>query len=105
MTDSEIPARIVREKHTISLMIAMWCRAKHGDRSGVLCDECTALELYAHARLDRCRYGARKSSCRKCPTHCYRPEMREAVRQVMRYAGSRMMLHHPIAALRHLFNI
>ena len=32
-----------------------------------------------------------------------KPEMREKIRQVMRYSGPRMIFHHPIAALRHLY--
>ena len=27
---------------------------------------------------------------------------RERIRAIMRYAGPRMMLHHPVAAVRHL---
>ena len=38
----------------------------------------------------------------KCPVHCYEAAMRERVRQVMRYAGPRMLLRHPILALLHL---
>lgn len=31
--------------------------------------------------------------------------MRERVKQVMRYAGPRMMLKHPLLALQHLFDL
>ena len=34
--------------------------------------------------------------------HCYKPEMRERIRQVMRYSGPRMITKHPVAAIRHL---
>ena len=34
--------------------------------------------------------------------HCYQPEMREKIRQVMRFAGSRMLLYHPALALWHV---
>jgi hypothetical protein len=30
--------------------------------------------------------------------------MREKVKEVMRYSGPRMLLHHPILALRHVFD-
>ena len=36
--------------------------------------------------------------------HCYKPDMRQKVRQVMRYAGPRMMLRHPILAVRHMLD-
>lgn len=46
-------------------------------------------------------YG--KNTCRLCPIHCYKPAMKERMREVMRYAGPRMLLYHPAAALRHLW--
>ena len=61
------------------------------------------LEVYAYKRLDMCRFGNNKPNCKRCPIHCYKPEMREKIRQVMRYSGPRMIFHHPIAALRHLY--
>ena len=67
-----------------------------------LCPECAALLDYALLRLDSCRFGNDKPSCRKCPVHCYRADMRERIRTVMRWAGPRMIFHHPMAATRHL---
>ena len=46
--------------------------------------------------------GQKKPTCKKCPIHCYKPDMKEKMREAMRYAGPRMMWHHPIAAIRHL---
>ena len=67
-----------------------------------LCPECAALLDYALRRLDSCRFGNDKPSCRKCPVHCYRADMRERIRTVMRWAGPRMIFRHPMAATRHL---
>jgi len=36
--------------------------------------------------------------------HCYKPEMRERIRGVMRFAGPRMALRHPLLAVRHLLD-
>ena len=58
---------------------------------------------YARIRLSRCPFGENKSTCRQCSIHCYKPEMKERMREVMRYAGPRMLLYHPVAALRHLW--
>lgn len=57
---------------------------------------------YAINRLDRCRFGPHKPTCRKCPVHCYNKDMRERIRSVMRWAGSRMMVYHPVAAVIYL---
>jgi hypothetical protein len=99
MTESH--PRISREKKTIKTMIEIYCK-KHHNRAGELCEECFELLDYALKRLDKCKYQKNKPTCAKCPIHCYKPEMRERIRQVMRYSGPRMILVHPILALRHI---
>ncbi len=94
-------SRIAREKRTVERMIRLYCRK--GEGNAALCPECRRLLEYARARLDCCPFGERKTSCRRCPVHCYRPRMRERMRRVMRYAGPRMLWYHPLDALRHLF--
>lgn len=95
------PKRIAREKQVVEQMIGIYCSAHHQPQDQ-FCPQCQTLLEYAHRRLSACRFGAQKLSCKKCPVHCYKPAMREQIRQVMRYAGPRMLLHHPLSALRHL---
>lgn len=95
--------RIAREKRTVELMIRLYCRKK--EKNGILCSGCEELLQYAHARLDRCPFGEKKSSCKKCTVHCYKPAMREQMKQVMRFSGPRMLLYAPCEAIRHLLNI
>jgi len=97
------PGRLAREKRTLRAMVQVYCRAHHATK-GSLCSECQLLCDYALARLDRCPYGAEKTTCVNCPTHCYKPAMREQVKAVMRYAGPRMLFHHPILALLHMLD-
>lgn len=85
-------------------MIQIYCRRHHDPGKGELCPECQHLLDYAISRIDRCPQGNAKSSCRKCPIHCYRPEQRARIRKIMRYVGPRMLYIHPIAAIRHLLN-
>ncbi len=87
-------------------MIAIYCQGHHGARHGArgLCGECAALEAYASERLDRCVYGPEKPTCVNCPIHCYKREKRDAVREVMRYAGPRMLRRHPVLAVMHLID-
>ncbi len=82
-------------------MVGIYCHNRHGTR-GELCGECRQLLDYAHARLDRCPFQEDKTTCANCPVHCYKPEMRERVRSVMRYAGPRMLYRHPFLAVLHL---
>lgn len=81
-------------------MIDIYCRAHHA-AGATPCDECGRLLEYAFCRLDRCPFGADKTPCARCPVHCYSPAMRERIKEVMRYAGPRMLYRHPILALLH----
>jgi hypothetical protein len=93
-------SRLSREKRTIRAMIRLYCKGHHPE--GPICAECDELLSYALCRLDRCPFGADKTDCAHCPIHCYKPAMRAKVREVMRYAGPRMLLRHPILAAWHL---
>ncbi len=84
-------------------MIGIYCQEHHGTHDG-LCETCQDLHTYAMQRIDKCPFGVDKPTCAKCPIHCYKPEMRERVRQVMRYAGPRMLLRHPILTVGHYWD-
>lgn len=92
--------RIRQEQEIVEQMIRLYCRQKEGHTK--LCPDCKELLQYAHARLSRCPFGEKKTTCRLCAVHCYKPDMRKKMQEVMRFAGPRMMLYHPIAAIRHL---
>ena len=55
-------------------------------------------------RLEKCPYGETKPTCANCPIHCYQPHRREQIKKVMAYAGPRMLLTHPILAIRHMLD-
>ena len=95
--------RLIREEKTIRAMISLYCREKHNTAQG-LCPECQALADYAQLRLQKCPYQQMKTACAQCPTHCYKVDMRAYVREVMRFAGPRMLLRHPVLALAHLLD-
>ena len=92
--------RIESEKKTVGMMVRLYCRRYEGNKE--LCQYCSQLLIYAETRLDKCKFGNEKPTCKKCPIHCYKPDMREKMRAVMRWAGPRMVLYHPIEAIRHL---
>ena len=75
------------------------------EKNTVLCADCEELLHNAHARLDHCPFGEKKSACKECTVHCYKPVMRERMRQVMRFSGPRMLLYAPWQAIRHLLNL
>ena len=90
-----------REKQIVSEMIRLYCRKRHGTRTG-LCPECAELDAYARTHSDRCPFMETKTFCSNCKVHCYKPEMREKIREVMRFSGPRMLFHHPVMAVRHV---
>ena len=90
-----------REKQIVSQMIALYCKKKHGAKGG-FCSDCAALDAYAKQRSDKCPFMETKTFCSNCKVHCYKPEMRERIRDVMRFSGPRMLLHHPVTAVRHV---
>ncbi len=92
--------RFFRERKTVRAMMDLYCADHHG--AGALCRECAELAAYADRRLDLCPYGPDKPTCTNCPIHCYRPQPRERMREVMRYAGPRMLRKHPYLAVMHL---
>src|SRR5690348_4336483 len=93
--------RLAREWKTATAMIHIYCRDQHG---GALCRDCKDLSCHVSLRLDHCRFGEEKPTCAKCPVHCYQRDRREQIKQVMRYAGPRMMWEHPWLSLCHLFD-
>ena len=96
---TEFQGRLARERELVQAMIAVHCRDAHGERE--LCAECAELAAYADQRLTRCPFGAEKPTCAKCTVHCYRAEMRERVRVVMRSSGPKMLWRHPWLAFLH----
>ena len=104
--EGEDPWRVTRmsmdrEQRTIRAMVEIYCHAHHAEKKE-LCEHCQDLYEYAQARLGKCPFGPDKPVCAKCPIHCYHPERREQIREVMRFSGPRMALKHPGLAVAHL---
>ncbi len=92
--------RMMRERKTISLMIKMYCQSEH--HQGSVCEECLELEKYAHFRLSKCPFQEKKPACQNCKIHCYKPDMKQQVKQVMRKSGPKMIWKNPYFAIMHL---
>ncbi|KGI61289.1 MULTISPECIES: nitrous oxide-stimulated promoter family protein [unclassified Prevotella] len=95
--------QIEQDKQTIRLMIELYCR--HHLHQDAPSREYVELINYACRRIDHCPFGVDKHACKDCPVHCYTPQMREKIRQVMRWSGPRMLFYSPRATLRHLQQI
>jgi hypothetical protein len=96
--------RLRREQNTVEAMLTIWCEAHvlHiKSPSDELCGGCEALLDYASYQLFKCPYGDEKPVCKKCSVRCYSTLRRGQMRDVMRFAGPRMLLKHPVLAFHH----
>ena len=98
---TEQAVRVDKEKRTLRVMIEIYCRKKHYTEY-LLCVECTSLLEYACKRIDNCKFSNFRITCRKCGVHCYKPDMRVRIIEIMRFAGPRMVYSHPILAFKHI---
>ena len=101
MKDLELKRQ--QEKEMVTEMIALFCHKKHHTKRGQMCPDCRALSDYACLRSDKCPFMETKTFCSNCKVHCYKPEMRQKIKEVMRFSGPRIMFSHPISATRHVF--
>ncbi len=95
-----------KEKAIVEDMVTLYCRKVHKTpKKDRLCPECAEMLQYAKERSDRCPFMETKSFCVNCKVHCYKPEMREKIKKVMRYAGPRMIFYHPFTAIHHVISV
>lgn len=95
--------RLRRERRTIAAMFLIFCQHHHG-AGRALCAQCQQDLDYCFRRIDKCPYGENKPTCKNCVTHCYSAAMQERVRQIMRFAGPRMLARHPVLTLWHFWD-
>ncbi len=100
-------AKIGKDIDVLARFIDIYCRKNHPAaaretpaakgplagylaRSPLLCPECGKLLLHAASKRLICPYDP-KPRCKKCPTHCYRADYRDAIRRVMRFSGMELL--------------
>ncbi len=120
-TDADARRRARRVRRDLAILakfVGVYCRYRHrgAEKSPLrfggqtpawaagwadLCSPCRTLLAHGIVKRLRCPYDP-KPSCRKCPTHCYAPKYRAAMRAVMRYSGRRLVLSGRLDYLLHL---
>ena len=111
------PARMVRDVRTLVTFVKIFCKAKHADQPQVLvpgrveelaggpvqvCAQCAKLLQHAVVKRTHCQRDP-KPDCKHCPTHCYAPQYRGQIRQVMMFSGRHLLLRGRLDYLWHLF--
>lgn len=103
MTAQEIEQKRAGEKETVDCMIGIYCRGVHRDEGGENSARRAAaagVRRSSHGKMPR--FMETKTFCSACKVHCYSKEMQEKIREVMKYAGPRMLFVHPLLAIRHV---
>jgi hypothetical protein len=108
-----------RDLRTLALFIALYCRRKHAgalktpfqlkthDIQAIagkpvsLCNACRKLLAHALVKRSHCPLQP-KPACKHCPVHCYHPNYREQIQEVMKYSGRQMVLAGRLDFLFHL---
>ncbi len=94
--------KITREKKIVNFMILAYCKKIHKCKN--VCTECNNLIIYSNNKLDLCKYGSDKPSCKKCTSHCYNKVNKHKIKVIMRYIGPRMLYLKPKEFIMHLLN-
>jgi YbgA-like uncharacterized protein len=74
-------------------------RSRHSENNS-LCQECAGLLEYGIKKRSLCPLHP-KPSCKSCHIHCYTPEYRAKIREIMAYSGKRMILKGRLDYLFH----
>ena len=99
------------EKEIFAEMVLLYCHHHGHARDDVHksapepCSNCREIIDYGIHRINVCKFGDAKKFCSQCTVHCFRPDMRSAVQQIMRFSGPRMIFHHPGMVIKHLMSV
>jgi hypothetical protein len=103
-----------KDIQVVARFTEVWCAGHgHTDRqtfplpgglsSIQLCPDCATFMEYAVKKRLNCPIEAEKPSCKHCRIHCYAPEQRALVKQIMAWSGRRMILRGRLDYLWHYF--
>jgi len=111
--------KLINDLKTLAKFIEVYCDGHHddADRESVklkthnlkeltdkqprLCPDCQKLLAHALVKRTICPMDP-KPQCKHCPNHCYRPNYRQKIQEVMKYAGRKLAMHGRVDYLLHL---
>lgn len=111
----EITRRQKKDIRLIGKFVEVYCAGKQHDAEPArvplpagmgertLCPECAAFLEYAIRKRLNCPLEAEKPTCKHCRIHCYDKPHCEKVREIMAYAGRKLMMRGRLDYLWHYF--
>ncbi len=77
-----------KEQYVVEEMVRLYCKKNHAEYDSErkrMCPVCQELSDYAKQRSEKCPFMEQKTFCANCKVHCYKPQMRDGIRKVMRF--------------------
>ena len=116
---SPLTSKELKDLRVLLQFTAVYCREKHDEDKFIVatdepslkslplhkypvCSECREFLLYAFERRLRCPLEE-KPLCKHCPVHCYKPDYRKKVREIMRFSGQHLIMRGRFDLLWHYF--
>jgi hypothetical protein len=114
---NELDKKQISDLKVLASFIQLYCHARH-DRKVVgeesmpeflhsrhtdrnrLCADCASLLDHGIKKRALCPLHP-KPSCKSCHIHCYTPEYRQKIREIMAYSGKRMIMRGRLDYLFH----
>jgi hypothetical protein len=114
---NELDKKQISDLKILARFIQLFCHARHdrkvaGEESmpeflcsrntenNRLCTDCAGLLAHGIKKRALCPLHP-KPSCKSCHIHCYTPEYRQRIREIMAYSGKRMILRGRLDYLFH----
>lgn len=114
-----LTAEQFKDIRILARFIRIYCHAKHAGKIGgevvlpeelqprrrgqsTICSDCMALLEHGIRKRNLCPLNP-KPTCRKCHIHCYSPEYRQKIREIMSFSGRKLLLRGRIDYLWHYF--
>ena len=114
-TMEAINRRQKKDIRLIGTFVEVYCGGKHGSADHIpvtlpaglgvqrLCPECAAFLEYAVTKRLKCPLESEKPTCKHCRIHCYDKLHRDKVREIMSYAGRKLMMRGRLDYIWHYF--
>lgn len=99
--------RIKKDAKVLRRFISIYCEENHLKKgepiyADEICKQCFELLQYALKRDEKCPLDP-KPKCKDCKIHCYKPEMRLKIKEVMKFSGIYLIKRGRIDYIFHYF--
>jgi hypothetical protein len=99
---------VKKDSKVLEHFIQIYCDTKHikaikSEKEGLtLCPECYETLVYSRLRRELCPLDP-KPACKNCEIHCYKPDQRQKIKDIMRHSGMHLIKRGRIDMLLHYF--